>query len=64
MSERYKSMYKNELADAAGVSIGTFRRWIKQDEAVLFSLGCKRNSQLLNPAAVKYLCEKYVIEIN
>ena len=24
----YKSMYKNEIARAAGVSIGTFRAWL------------------------------------
>ncbi len=51
-------MYKYELAQMAGVSNDTFRRWLK----VLHSLGCKKNDQLLNPAAVRYICEKYVIE--
>lgn len=60
---RYKAMYKYELAQMAGVSNDTFRRWLKNDEDVLLSLGCKKNDQLLNPAAVRYICEKYVIEV-
>ena len=56
-------MYKYELAQMAGVSNDTFRRWLKNDEDVLLSLGCKKNDQLLNPAAVRYICEKYVIEV-
>lgn len=60
---KYKAMYKNELAQIAGVSRDTFRRWIKSDEETLRSLGCKKKDQLLNPAAVRYLCEKYVIEV-
>jgi len=59
----YKSMYKYELARIAGVSNDTFRRWLKTDEKILQELGCKKNDHLLNPAAVRYLCEKYVIEI-
>lgn len=59
----YKSMYKYELAQAAGVSVATFRRWINTDREALARLGFKKNCQLLNPACVKYLCEKYVIEI-
>ncbi len=60
---KYKAMYKYELAQAAGVSVGTFRRWIRTDRKELERLGFKKNCQLLNPACVKYLCEKYVIEI-
>jgi len=29
----YKSMYKSELARAAGVSSDTFRRWLQSDRA-------------------------------
>lgn len=60
---KYKAMYKYELAQAAGVSVGTFRRWIRTDRKELERLGFKKKCQLLNPACVKYLCEKYVIEI-
>lgn len=59
----YKAMYKNELAAAAGVSRTTFRRWLLADRAQLERLGCSLNCHLLNPASVKFLCEKYVIDI-
>ncbi len=58
-----KSMYKYELAEAAGVSRTTFNKWCKQHAAELLSLGCKPKSHLLNPAAVRYLCEKFCIVI-
>ena len=45
----------------AGAS--TFRRWLKSDREQLKEMGVLPRSKLLNPAAVKYLCEKYVIEI-
>ena len=54
-------MYKSELADAAGVSMSTFKRWLQTDKEQLKAMGCLPRSKLLNPAAVKYLCEKYVI---
>lgn len=59
----FKSMYKSELADAAGVSMSTFKRWLKTDEQQLKEMGVLPRSKLLNPAAVKYLCEKYVIDL-
>lgn len=60
----YRSMYKYELAAAAGVSRATFRRWLLADKEQLGKLGCPINCHLLNPAAVKFLCEKYVIGIS
>lgn len=58
----YKSMYKYELANAAGVSIDTFRSWLKSDKAFLTSMGITPRQQLLPPKAVRYLCEKYDID--
>lgn len=58
-----KAMYKNELARAAGVSSDTFRRWMASSRNELKELGVTPNTKLLNPAAVRYLCEKFVIEI-
>lgn len=60
---KYKSMYKYELANAAGVSSETFRRWLKSDKAFLASMGLKPKQQLLPPKVVRYLCEKYDIEV-
>lgn len=60
----YRSMYKYELADAAGVSMSTFRRWIKSDIEVLAKFGCKKKRKILPPGAVQFLCEKYVITLH
>ena len=59
----YKAMYKNELARAAGVSGCTFRKWLLTDKAVLTELGITAKQQLLPPKAVRYLCEKYDIDV-
>ena len=59
----YKAMYKNELADAAGVSRQTFYNWTKQDQAVLRQMGVDRNAKMLPPKAVQYLCERYLISL-
>lgn len=63
MATKYKSMYKYELADAAGVSSQTFRRWLLTDKAALAAMGITPKQQLLPPKAVRYLCEKYDIEV-
>lgn len=56
-------MYKNELAMAAGVSSETFRRWLLTDKAILDEMGITRKQKLLPPKAVRYLCEKYDIDV-
>ena len=58
-----KSYTKAQLADAAGVSAETFRRWLRSDRAFLEANGICPNTRLLPPKVVKYLCEKYDIEI-
>lgn len=57
----YKSMYKSDLAAAAGVSSEVFKKWLRNDREQLKEMGVLPRSKLLNPAAVKYLCDKYVI---
>ena len=58
-----KSYTKSQLATAAGVSPETFRRWLKTDRAFLEANGIQRNTRLFPPKVVKYLCEKYCIEV-
>ena len=58
-----KSYTKAQLADAAGVSAETFRRWLKTDRAFLAANGICPTTKLFPPKVVKYLCEKYCIEI-
>lgn len=58
-----KSYTKAQLAYAAGVGIATFRRWLKSDEAFLRANNITSNTKLFPPHVVRYLCEKYDIEI-
>ena len=58
-----RAMYKSELAQAAGVSLDTFRRWLKSDSEQLREWHISPHAKLLPPHVVKYLCEKYVIDI-
>jgi len=60
---KYHSMYKFELADAAGVSRQTFYNWTKTDQEELSKMGVPRNAKLLPPCAVQYLCDKYFISL-
>jgi hypothetical protein len=58
-----KSYSKAQLTDAAGVSPETFRRWLKTDRAFLEANGIRPRTRLFPPKVVKYLCEKYSIDI-
>lgn len=58
-----RAMYRYELAAAAGVSKNTFHSWLKNDKEQLEQLGVTNKNRLLPPVAVKFLCEKYVIEL-
>ena len=59
-----KAMLKSELAAAAGVTCDTFRRWLRSDTDYLRAQGVSPKTKLLPPQVVRYLCEKYDIEIN
>ena len=58
-----KSHTKNELARAAGVCTDTFRRWLKNDQAFLQANGITPTTKIFPPKVVKYLCEKYCIDL-
>ena len=58
-----RAYLKSELARAAGVSRDTFRRWLQTDAAYLSSQGVMPDTRLLPPQVVRYLCEKYDIEV-
>ena len=58
-----KAMSKSELANAAGVSPSTFRRWLKSDADYLRQHGVSPTIKVLPPKVVKYLIEKYCIEL-
>lgn len=58
-----KSYTKAQLADAAGVSPETFRRWLRSDRPFLEANGILPTTKLFPPKVVKYLCEKYAIDL-
>ena len=58
-----KAMLKSELASAAGVSRDTFRRWLQSDAEYMRAQGVKPTSKMLPPKVVKYLIDKYCIEL-
>ena len=58
-----RAMSKAELADAAGVSRDTFRRWLKTDAAYLREQGVKPTAKVLPPQVVSYIIGKYCIEL-
>lgn len=58
-----KAMLKSELAAAAGVSRDTFRRWLQSDAEYMREQGVKPTSKMLPPKVVKYLIDKYCIEM-
>ena len=62
--EKYKSKLKSELAQAAGVSQPAFRRWLLSDQEELRQMGVSPSTKILPPVAVRYLCEKYCIDID
>ena len=58
-----KSYTKIELARAAGVSGETFRRWLRSDHAFLEAHHITPKTKMLPPIVVRYLCDKYDIEL-
>lgn len=58
-----KAMSKFELAEAAGVSAATLRRWLRTDEEFLRANGITSKTKILPPNVVQYLCDKYCIDI-
>ena len=53
----------NELAQAAGVSRDTLRKWLKSDAEYLAANNVSYNAKLLPPHVVLYLCKKYCIDL-
>lgn len=58
-----KAMYKYELANAAGVSRDTFRRWLGLNSVKLAKMGVSKRCQMLPPKAVEWVCREYGIDL-
>lgn len=63
MKMKYKAMTRQQLAESAGVCRQTLTNWLNSDLKILKKLGVKERG-VLPPSAVKYICEKYCIEID
>lgn len=59
-----KSYTKKELAYRAGVSVRTFKRWMKQQKTELAARGVSERAHILPPGAVKWICDYYDIDLD
>ena len=59
----FKAMHKTELAEIIDVSVTTLRKWLRKYDADLKKMGVSKNAKILPPCAVKFVCEKYSIDL-
>ena len=59
----YRAMLKSEFAGIMGVSMQTFRKYIKPYASKLKRMGVTSRAHLLPPKAVKFLCEIMAVDI-
>ena len=57
------AMTKAQHAMAAGVSVKTLQRWLSRHREELKKLGVRPRDKLLPPVAVRYVAEKYGIDL-
>ena len=58
-----KSMYKQELADRAGVTVKTLMNWCRPYSEELDRMGLKPTAKKLPPHVVAYLSEIFCIDL-
>ena len=58
-----KAMTKSELAQAAGISIDTLKRWLEPHTQQLEALGMQPNMRVLTPRVVVYIVETFCIDV-
>ena len=58
-----KAKSKQQLADAAGVSVETLRVWCKPFERELQAMGMVPGMRILPPHIVKFLADKFCIDV-
>lgn len=58
-----RSISKAQLAKYAEISPRAFAYYLESRKEILASLGVKPLARKLNPAAVKYVCEDYCIDL-
>ena len=58
-----KAMTKQQLADCAGVSVRTLNRWCEPYRRELEAMGMEPTAKLLPPHIIKFLSEKFCIDV-
>ena len=58
-----KAMSKQQLADAAGVSVTTLMNWCRAYQGELEAIGLKPNMRVLPPNVVKFIAETFCIDV-
>ena len=58
-----RAMTKQQLADAAGVSMRTLHRWCQPYRQELIKMGVKPNDKLLSPKVARFLADKLCIDL-
>ena len=58
-----KAMSKQQLADAAGISVDTLRNWLKPHSEQLKNLGMRPNMRVLPPNVVAFISETFCIDV-
>ena len=58
-----KAMTKQQLADKAGVSLNTLNRWCKPLHDELRQLGLQEGARMLPPSIVRFIAERFCIDV-
>ncbi len=58
-----KAMSKQQLADAAGVSVTTLMKWCRPFRKELEAMGLRQNMRVIPPNVVKFIAEKFCIDL-
>ena len=59
-----KAMSKQQLADAAGVSVKVLMSWCRPYRREFEAMGLKPNDRVLPPRIVKFIADKFCIDVD
>ncbi len=59
-----KAKSKQQLADAAGVSVKVLMSWCRPYQSKLETMGLKPKDKLLPPHIVKFIAETFCIDVD
>jgi hypothetical protein len=59
-----KAMSKQQLADAAGVSVKVLMSWCRRYGRELEAMGLRPKDRVLPPRIVKFIADKFCIDVD